>query len=70
MSRTITLSIKGMTCGHCEKAVTRALQDVEGVERAEVSLDKGEAVVEASPDADAEQLVAAVQEEGYEAAVR
>lgn len=70
MTNTISLEIRGMTCGHCERAVTKALQDVEGVSRVEVSLEKGEARVEASPDADPLKMVAAVEEEGYDAAVK
>jgi len=57
--------IEGMTCDHCVKAVTKALEDVEGVESAEVSLAAGNAVV--SGDAKPEDLIAAVQEEGYRA---
>lgn len=62
----IELKITGMTCGHCVKAVTEALSAVAGVNRvAEVSLEQGAARVEG--DADATQLIAAVEEEGYEA---
>ncbi len=64
---TITLNIEGMTCGHCQKAVIEALQGVQGVEQVEVDLESGKAVVQGS--ADAQQLVAAVEDEGYDAAV-
>ena len=37
--QTITLNIDGMTCGGCVKSVTRLLEGVEGVEKAEVSLE-------------------------------
>lgn len=62
----IKLKVTGMTCGHCEMAVKKALSGVAGVERV-VSVDrtKEEAVVEGSPDPAA--LVAAVVEEGYQA---
>ncbi|MDA3914141.1 cation transporter [Oleiagrimonas sp.] len=60
-----TLKITGMTCGHCVKAVQQALSDVPGVTRAEVDLQARQAQVEGSADVDA--LIAAVQEEGYEA---
>jgi copper chaperone len=60
------IKIDGMSCNHCVMAVTKALGTVPGVERVvEVSLDRGEAVVEGS--ADVEQLVAVIREEGYEA---
>ena len=62
---TITLSIRGMTCGHCVRAVTGALQAVPGVASVMVSLEEGRARVtgEAAP----ERLIAAVAAEGYQA---
>jgi copper chaperone len=64
----VTLQITGMTCEHCVRAVTRALERVPGVDRVEVTLKPGVAVVHGR--ADPEKLFAAVREEGYEAAVR
>lgn len=43
---TATLKVSGMSCQHCVRSVTSALQSVEGVERAEVDLSKGRATVE------------------------
>jgi len=60
-----TLKVSGMTCNHCVMAVTKALGKVPGVESADVSLEKAQAVVKGS--ADAQTLIAAVKEEGYEA---
>ncbi|WP_297395757.1 cation transporter [Acidiferrobacter sp.] len=62
-----TLRITGMTCGHCVAAVTKALQGVAGVESAQVNLAREEGVVKGS--APAEQLIKAVEEEGYHARV-
>lgn len=62
------LKISGMTCGHCVAAVTKALQQVPGVEQAEVSLDPQQAVV--TGDAEPQALIAAVEQEGYEASVQ
>lgn len=62
------LTISGMTCGHCQTAVTRALQSVSGVQTAEVDLKTGQARVEG--EADLQALLAAVSEEGYTAQVR
>ncbi|WP_437657548.1 CopZ family metallochaperone [Sorangium sp. So ce1182] len=60
------LAVEGMTCNHCVQAVSKALAKVPGVTRvSEVSLERGEAIVEGS--AAAEALVAAVAEAGYEA---
>ncbi len=67
MSETV-LEVTGMTCGHCVAAVTKALQAVAGVESAEVSLEKKQAVVKGA--ADPQQLIQAVKSEGYDARVR
>ena len=64
----IKLKITGMTCEHCVRATTRALEGVPGVESAEVTLDPGGAVVNGQ--ADIEALIAAVKDEGYEAQVQ
>lgn len=62
------LKIEGMTCQHCVRAVTEALADVGGVDRVvAVDLDTGMAKIEG--DADHQALVAAVREDGYEAAI-
>ncbi|WP_407543400.1 heavy metal-associated domain-containing protein (plasmid) [Deinococcus radiomollis] len=62
------LNISGMTCGHCQTAVTKALKSVPGVENAQVNLQTGKAVVEGQVDPQA--LLAAVTEEGYGAQIR
>jgi copper chaperone len=60
------LNITGMTCDHCQRAVKGALEAVEGVQSASVDLDTGVARVDGEADLNA--LVAAVEEEGYQAA--
>lgn len=64
----IQLTVTGMTCEHCVRAVTQALENVPGVDKADVTLDPGQAVVHGQ--ADTAALVTAVEEEGYEAKVR
>jgi copper chaperone len=54
-----------MTCEHCVRAVTNALEAVAGVEIAEVSLAGGRARVDG--EADPQALLRAVEKEGYEA---
>lgn len=66
-TNTIELNIGGMTCGHCQSGVARALRSVPGVQDAQVDLQTGTAVVRG--DADVQQLVDAVLEEGYGASV-
>ena len=60
------LKITGMSCGHCQSAVEKALRSVAGSEDVQVDLANGVARVGGSADINA--LVAAVEEEGYSAA--
>ena len=46
---TITYSIKGMTCQGCVSSVETKLGKINGVQKYEVDLEKGEAVVEYDP---------------------
>jgi copper chaperone CopZ len=62
------IQVTGMTCMHCVGAVTRALQAVPGVDKAEVSLEEKQAVV--TGNADPAALIAAIKEEGYSAEVQ
>lgn len=62
---TKTLQIKGMTCEHCVRAVTKALQGVAGVDKVAVDLGAGRASVDGP--ADPASLVRAVEKQGYEA---
>ncbi len=60
-----TLHISGMMCEHCEKRVKKALEELPGVEEAEVSHEKETAIVRFSaPEAD-EALKKAVSDAGY-----
>lgn len=63
MSR--TLSVEGMSCEHCEQTVEDALSGVDGVDAASADRDAASATVEG--DADAADLVAAVEAAGYDA---
>ena len=60
----LTLEVKGMTCGHCANAVTRALKDVDPKAEVKVDLEAGRVQVETS--ASAAAIAAAVTEAGYE----
>ncbi|ELZ90147.1 mercuric transport protein [Haloferax mucosum ATCC BAA-1512] len=60
-----TISVTGMTCEHCEKRVADALAEVSGVESATADRESDSATVEG--DADSSDLVAAVEDAGYDA---
>jgi len=44
-TKTVTIKVEGMKCAKCSSSVTKALKATQGVEDAEVSSDKGEAVI-------------------------
>jgi copper chaperone len=69
MNETIELTVIGMTCDHCVRSITSAVNEVPGVSKTIVDLEGGRATVEGD-DLDAERIIAAIEEEGYEAAVR
>ena len=61
----ITMKIEGMMCGHCEAAVKKALEAIPTVESAEVSHEKGTAVVKLSAETPFEVLKKAVEDKDY-----
>ena len=65
----VEIKVTGMTCGHCESAVDKALSTLPGVTRVvKVSREEELVVVEGNPDVQA--LIAAIEEEGYAAEPR
>ena len=60
-----TMKIEGMMCGHCEAAVKKALEAVDGVASAEVSHISGTAVVTLSKPVDSAVLKKAVEDKDY-----
>jgi len=64
-----TLRIDGMTCNHCVRSVGDALRAVQGVRAVDVDLANGRASVTHGEAATVAQLVAAVAEAGYTAAI-
>ena len=62
---TKTMTIEGMMCMHCEATVKKALEALDGVESAEVSHEKGTAVVTMSADVADDVLKEAVEAKDY-----
>ena len=60
-----TMKIEGMMCGHCEAAVKKALEAVDGGASAEVSHTSGTAVVTLSKPVDSAVLKKAVEDKDY-----
>jgi copper chaperone len=62
-----TFLVPGMSCSHCEVAVTEEVTKVDGVTGVDVDLDAKVVRVHGSG-VDAEDVVAAIDEAGYDAA--
>ena len=60
---TQTFTVTGMTCGHCEKAVTRAIQDADP--QAQVTIDRSQNKVDVESTQPRDTLAKAIAEEGY-----
>ena len=60
-----TVKIEGMMCGHCEAAVKKALEALAGVEKADVSHEKGTAVLTLSGEVSDAAIKKAVEDKDY-----
>lgn len=58
-----TFTVQGMTCGHCERAVTQAVKQVDP--QADVKIDRATGQVDVQSNAAREALAKAIAEEGY-----
>lgn len=63
------LNVEGMSCNHCTATVKKALEGLDGVKEADVSLEGKNAKVELDKDVADEALVKAVEEAGYTAKI-
>jgi copper chaperone len=63
---TTTIKVKGMSCQHCVQAVTKALQEIDGVSGVKVDLLKGEATFEQSSPVPGDILKEKIKKAGFE----
>jgi copper chaperone len=61
-----TIRIKGMSCQHCVKAVTKALSEIAGIKDVQVDLAKGEATFDEVQPIDQELLRERIKKAGFE----
>jgi len=61
-----TVKIKGMACNHCVMAVTKALNQIDGISDVQVDLEKGEATFDHGTSVDMARIKAEVEKAGYE----
>ena len=67
----IKFNVEGMTCGHCVKHVTEALEKAPGIKKAVVTLDDKKAVVTLKKEGAVsnEAMIETIKEAGYKATV-
>ncbi|TDQ52426.1 heavy-metal-associated domain-containing protein [Actinorugispora endophytica] len=61
-----TITVSGMTCGHCVSSVKEEIGELPGVTAVDVDLESGRVQVESLAPLTGAQLEAAVSEAGYE----
>lgn len=66
MTKTTTVTIEGMSCGHCTARVQKALEALDGVQSVEMSLEEKTAVLTVQDGISEESIRSAVEEAGYE----
>jgi copper chaperone len=60
------IKVKGMSCGHCAAAVTRALENLPGVSQVQVDLASGQVTFQSQGQATGDQVAQAIKAAGYE----
>lgn len=63
-----TITVTGMTCDHCARAVRDEVGQLDGVQRVDVDLASGRVVIDAAGPLDPAALRGAVEEAGYQVA--
>lgn len=66
VSETVTYTVPGIHCAHCERAISEELAALDGVERVDVDLERKLVTVTGDP-LDDGALRGAIEEAGYEA---
>lgn len=68
--KNITIKIKGMGCQNCVNAVTESLNELEGISKVNVSLEKESAEVEYDESkVNLDKMIEAIKELEYEASL-
>ena len=60
------VKIKGMSCNHCVMAVTKALEEIEGIKDVQVDLSSGEATYGEVKAIDENVVKEKIKQAGYE----
>lgn len=67
MSNTQSFTVEGMSCSHCENAITKEVGKLEGVSGIHVSAQEGTLVIDSMGSASVADVISAVDEAGFDA---
>lgn len=65
---TVTLTVTGMTCGHCAASVREEVITIDGVTGVDVDVSSGRLTIDSVRELDAQVIKDAVEEAGYQLA--
>jgi copper chaperone len=66
--RTVTVTVAGMTCGHCASSVREEVGGIPGVTAVDVDLASGTVTVDSERHVESDAIKNAVEEAGYQLA--
>ncbi len=65
--KVVTLTVEGMSCGHCKMAVEKAVSAMSGISKVEVNLEGKKVTVSFNPDSVSEAAIKdTINDQGYE----
>jgi len=65
---TVTVTVAGMTCGHCASSVREEVASIPGVTGVDVDLASGAVTIDSEQQVESEAIKGAVEEAGYQLA--
>ena len=60
------IKVKGMSCDHCVKAVTKVLEEIDGIGNVKVDLERGEATFDETGPVKMSVVEEKIKKAGYE----
>lgn len=65
---TVSVTVTGMTCGHCASSVREEVGSIPGVTAVDVDLGSGKVTIDSEQQVEPEAIKSAVEEAGYQLA--
>jgi copper chaperone len=65
---TVTVTVSGMSCGHCATSIREEVGNIPGVKAIDVDLKTGEVIVDSESPIETRTIKDAVEEAGYQLA--